>query len=95
LNTVKARKLGVPDMTTTVLTHVRAALVSRHLPVPGVLRQHRRGERHVLHGDFPLVGLLAAALVLPEVYGYVEVRCTAVRDSSRLPTAAVSTTRAA
>jgi hypothetical protein len=44
---------------------------------------------------FPLVGLLAAAFLLPEVYGYVEVRRSAARESSRLSTAAASTTRAA
>jgi MFS family permease len=44
---------------------------------------------------FPLVGLLAAAFLLPEVYGYVEVRRSAARESPRLSSAAASTTRAA
>jgi hypothetical protein len=45
---------------------------------------------------FPLVGVLAAAFILPEVYGYIEVRRrSAVRDSSGFATAAASTTRAA
>ena len=45
---------------------------------------------------FPLLGLLAAAFILPEVYGYIEVRRrSAARDSSGLSTAAASITRAA
>jgi hypothetical protein len=45
---------------------------------------------------FPLVGLLAATFILPEVYGYIEVRRrSAARDSSELSTAAASITRAA
>jgi MFS family permease len=36
---------------------------------------------------FPLVGLLAAIFVLPEVYGYIEVRTAAARESAPSPSA--------
>ena len=44
---------------------------------------------------FPLVGLLAAAFILPEVYGYVEVRRRGAADTSPLSSVSRTTTRAA
>ena len=44
---------------------------------------------------FPLVGLLAAALVLPEVYGYLEVRRGAAADSAAVSSVSGTTIQAA
>jgi MFS family permease len=44
---------------------------------------------------FPLVGLLAAAFLLPEIYGYVEVRRGAARETSAVSSITTTTSRAA